>query len=109
MVVCFHKEYGEFIAESSLLPLVVIGVGKTKEEALECYKSHLESAYEELVKDNVAGYSDGVRLRNQPMYQQFAFTPTTKEALRKMAEELGLSECQVVDYLLFFKNCYENQ
>jgi hypothetical protein len=60
--------------------------------------------YDEIEADNVAGYKMG---RPAKGYVQFNtnIRPSSKYTITKLADELGISQGEVVDYLVFFREC----
>ena len=100
----WSAENESFIAESSLMPAVIIGTGDSEDEAIRSFESALENSYKEITADNVAGYKMG---RPAKGYVQFNtnIRPGSKETISTLAEQLDISQGEVVDYLIFYRNC----
>lgn len=104
-VACFWSaEEQTFLAESSLIPGVVLGVGETFEQAVANFSETLDDVYNEFSNDNVAGYKSG-----RPSKGYVAFNanirPSSKLKLGELSEQLDISQGEVVDFLLFFYEC----
>lgn len=104
-LVCYWSSEDEsFIAESSLMPAVMIGTGDSEQEALESFESALNSSYKEIEADNVAGYKMG-----RPAKGYVAFNtnirPASRTKISKLAEEMDISQGEVIDYLVFYRDC----
>lgn len=104
-LICYWSAEDEsFVAESSLIPHVVLGVGNTREEALLNFGDMLDDAYDEIASDNVAGYKAG---RPAKGYVPFNanIRPTSKSKISDLAHEMEISQGEVLDYLAFFYEC----
>jgi len=104
-LVCYWSAEDEaYVAESAMLPAVVIGVGDTKDEAVRTFETTLEGMYDELTNDNVAGYTMG---RPSKGYVPFNanIRPSSKTKLAELAEEFDIAQGEVVDFLVFYRDC----
>lgn len=100
----WSAENGCFVAESSLIPHVVLGVGQTPEEALQNFGESLEDSYEDIMNDNVAGYKTG---RPAKGYVSFNVNlrPSSRVKVTELANKLRISYGEAVDHLVFFYEC----
>lgn len=100
-IICYWKEEDQvFIAESALLPYVVIGVGETKKEAIDLFHSLLDDVFEEFEADNVAGYSEGKPIRQVQV--NVLVNSRTAAEIAKLVKALDISTDDAVDYLAFY-------
>lgn len=104
-VVCYWSAEDEsFIAESSMIPHVVIGVGETDDEAKGEFDKALDDVFDEVTADNVAGYKMG-----RPAKGYVAFNtnlrPSSRKRIQSLASELDVSQGEAVDFLVFFHEC----
>ncbi len=93
-----------FVAESSLIPHVVTGIGDTEIHAKNNFNTALDDVYDEISSDNLSGYKAG-----RPAKGYVAFnaniSPTSKERLAQMSGLLEISQGETVDYLVFYRDC----
>ncbi len=100
--ICYWSAENEsFVAESALIPNIVIGIGDTTDEAFSTFYQALDDMFDEVVADNVAGYSKG---RPSKGYVPFNANvrPTSKAKLSELSEQLDVSQGETVDFLVFF-------
>jgi len=104
-VVCYWSAADEtFVAESAMMPHVVLGVGDTSAEALRNFDTMLDTLYGDITSDNVAGYKLG---RPAKGYVPFNVNirPSSKSKILELAKELDISQGETFDYLVFFYEC----
>lgn len=104
-VICYWSAADEsFIAESSLIPHVVLGVGETPEEAKDDFMQTLDGMFDEITSDNVAGYKMGRPAKGYAAFN-INIRPSSKVRVGDLAKELEISQGEAVDYLVFFHEC----
>ena len=104
-VVCYWSAENEtFVAESAMIPHVVIGVGETHALAMSNFEEVLDDVYEELTADNVAGYKKGRPAKGYTALN-VNVRPTTKIEIAKLSTDLNISQGEVLDYLVFYHGC----
>jgi hypothetical protein len=104
-MVCYWSAPDEvFVAESSMMPHVIMGIGKTVDEAKKDFFKVLSAAMNDIENDNVAGYKVG-----RPAKGYVAFNtniqPTSKRRIAELADEMKVSQGEIVDYLVFYRDC----
>lgn len=108
MVCYLSADDQSFVAQSAMIPNVVIGVGETKAEAKESFETALNDVYEEIVGDNVAGYKAG-----RPSKGYVAFNtnirPSSRAAVIALSKSMDISQGEVVDYLVFYYECKKQE
>jgi hypothetical protein len=104
-VVCYWADEDEvYVAESAMMPHAVIGIGRTREEAMEDFSRALDSAMDDIEKDNVAGYKIG-RPAKGYIHFNTNIRPSSKARIGELSAELKISHGEVVDYLVFYRDC----
>jgi hypothetical protein len=84
----FDKKHSAFIAESSKLLNVVIGLGSTPEAALQDYRKMLDVAWDDIEKGNVVGFEHYKTHKQNPfkigegyeLYEGFPEKADTRES-----------------------------
>ena len=88
-----------YVVESPLFP-PVIAVEETPEEALRLYKSMLDSAYEELLRENVHGFKRG-RPAKHGIELHVQVQSDTKQLIDELRKEIGISQGEFIDLVTF--------
>lgn len=102
--VCFFSSEDDGYVVASPLFENVIGVGDTPEDARKTYNELLDIGYRELERDNVVGYKRGRPAKgNVNLHCQVK--PDTHSEIARLTEKLGgISQGEVIEFLLFFYN-----
>ena len=79
----------------------VAGVGETRDEARTVFEELLDIAFAELEKDNVVGYKKG-RPSKGYVNIHCQVPEETKEELSLLGEKFGISQGEVITYLMGF-------
>jgi predicted RNase H-like HicB family nuclease len=104
-VVCYWSAMDEtFVAESAMMPHVVIGVGETPDEALRNFDTTLDTVYDDITSDNVAGYKLG-RPAKGYVPLNVNIRSSSRSRILELAKELEISQGEAFDYLVFFFEC----
>jgi len=89
-----------YLVESPLFA-VAIGTGETVLAAWLDYDSVLDQFYEELTHGTVGGYDSKGRPAKGGVNLHCQVQPETKQALNKLAAEIGCSQGELVDWMTF--------
>lgn len=90
-----------YVMESPLFSRCV-AIGDSPYEAKSKYEEMLDTAYEHIQNENVAGYNRVGRPAKGNIEIHASIRPTTREDLKKLCEDLNISIGEAIDYLLFF-------
>jgi len=96
----WSNEDDAYITQSPLFERVA-GVGETKVEARNVFEELLDTAFAELEKDNVVGYKKG-RPAKGYVNIHCQVPEEVKNELSSLGEKLGISQGEVIRYLLGF-------
>jgi predicted RNase H-like HicB family nuclease len=89
-----------YVVESPFFP-AVIAAEKTSEKTFKLYKSMLNKAYEELLRDNVHGFKRG-RPAKHGVEVHIQVQPNTKKIIDGLRKEIGLSQGEFIDLVAFY-------
>ncbi len=108
-IVCYWSAEDEsFIAESAAIPDVIIGLGETRKQAIMDFETALNSMYDSIKADKVAGYKSGRPAKNYvPL--NVNLRQSTKGKISALANAFRISQGEAVDYLMFFYECKVNE
>lgn len=96
----WSNEDDSYVTRSPLFDRVA-GVGETKDEARSVFEEVLDTAFEELEKDNVVGYKKG-RPAKGYVNIHCQVPEEVKDKLNRLGEKLGISQGEVITYLMGF-------
>lgn len=98
--ICYWSDEDEaFIAESTIFPRTA-GFGATKREALAHFGVMLDELWDDLKTGKVQGYDKVGRPRKNGVRFDALIKPATKILIAKRAKELGISQGELLDYLV---------
>lgn len=101
--VCYWSDEDDcYVVESPLLEISV-GVGDTQKDAIANFENHIATAYESYLEGRMKHIYDRP---GRPSKGRVAFNaeikPQTRKQMKKLAAELGCTQGELIDYLLFF-------
>lgn len=100
-LVCYWSDEDEsYVVESSLFETIA-GVGDTEVEAMQCFENLLSDAYEAFHKGRVPKDKSG-RPSKETVALNTDVKPATKIAIHDLAQNIGCSQGEVIDYLSLY-------
>ena len=98
----WSPEYKQFLVESPLLD-GVLGVGDTEEEAHSIFDDLLADAYLAFIEGRLSTQYDkpGRPSKGRSIFSA-DIKPSTKTEIKKFAEDVGCTQGELIDVLLFF-------
>ena len=99
--ICYWSDEDDcYIVESPLFSPVIAGE-ETPEKAIKLYKNMLNTAYMELLKDNVHGFKRGRPTKNG-VELHVQVQPDTKQLIDELRKDIGLSQGEFIDLVTFY-------
>lgn len=102
--VCYWSNEDDCYVVASPLFLLTAGVGQTEQKAWMHFEQMLDDIYPDFAVGEVAGYEKPGRPSKGGVDLHAQVKPDTKREIAQLAQELGVSQGEAVDYLLFFHN-----
>ncbi len=99
--VCYWSQEDACYLMQSPLFDTVLGVGDTVQEAQKTFQDLLDDAYEAYLEGRVPGYGKPGRPAKGGVSFDTNIQSYTKQHLKEIADEIGCSMGEVVDYLVF--------
>jgi predicted RNase H-like HicB family nuclease len=96
----WDENYQQYIVESPLFAGCT-GVGDTEEEARQIFDDLLSDAYQAYLEGRVPGYARPGRPAKGAVPFNSNIKPESKELIQRLADEIGCSLGEAVDYLSF--------
>lgn len=100
--VCYWSDEDDCYVVSSMIFHVCAGIGDTPEEAWTLFKYFLNETYIDYKEGRLAGYDKAGRPSKGGLGIHVRVQPTTKEDIDKLAKKFGISQGEVIDYLVNF-------
>lgn len=100
--ICYWSDDDDCYVVASPLFLRTAGVGQTEQKAWMHFEQMLDDIYPDLAAGEIAGYEKPGRPSKGGVDLHAQVKPDTKKEIAQLAQDLGISQGEAVDYLLFF-------